>query len=417
MKKHLLILSLALLAGPASAGPALAVMPPQQEGEVCDCSEDTYSCQVDFATRNEAQACLDYCRALGFGDVHRLDRDNDGIACENLPLAPEPQPTPVVPAAPEPQPTPVAPAPEPARTTPNLIRNGDFEFGFYQVPELGFEPPDVGNVPVSWNWYRSQAYGKYDIDNNENFGIVCPDNIALDTPARNALGIYMQSTDQPDARLGVYQTVNVTPGVEYLFSMNGVIQVQKGGSSPDINNRVELYFDHSGNTDWRAIPHEKWIQVPFREQELEFEVSDEEDPDLATVETYYSVVKARSNTMTIFLTAWRRWPNWRTTNFTFDCLSLAPLSQVNIGPIVPELAGLSVTTVDKALAGGQVLPQGEPAIMTQPGPGVQPAGQPPLFPPAGGEPEKKNSLWVTLVSIVVISGLVVAGIWNARRQR
>ena len=414
MKKHILILSLVLLMGLVLAGPALAVTPPQQEGQVCDCSEDTYSCQDDFATRNEAQTCLDYCRSLGFGDVHHLDRDNDNVACENLPVAPEPASTPA-PAEPGPAPAP-APA-EPVRTTANLIQNGDFEAGFYMVPELGFEPPDVGNIPLNWNWYRSQAYGKYDIDNNENFGIVCPDNIALDTPARNALGIYIQSTDQSDARLGVYQTVNVTPGVEYLFSMNGVIQVQEGGSSPDINNRVELYFDHTGNTDWRAIPHEKWTQVPFQEQELEFEVTGEEDPDLARVERYYSVVKARSDKMTIFLTAWRRWANWRTTHFTFDCMSLAPLSQVNVAPIVPELAGLSVTTVDQALQGGQVVPQGEPAIVTQPGPGGQPAAQPPAFPAAGGEPEKKNSLWVTLVSIVVISGLVVAGVWNARRQR
>jgi hypothetical protein len=202
-----------------------------------------------------------------------------------------------------------------------------------------------------------------------------------------------------------------------MFSISGTIQVQEDGSSPDINNRVELFFDHTGNTDWRAIPHEKWTRVPFREQVLEFELSGPDDPDLAIPESYYKVVKAQSDKLTIFLTAWRRWPNWRTSVFTFDCVSLVPLSQVNVPPIVPELAGLSVTTVDKALEGGRTSPSGEPAVLSEPAPGGQPAGQPPIIPGAGGVPEKKNSFWITLVSIVVLSGLVVAGIWNARRHK
>ena len=50
----------------------------------CDCSGDIYNCS-DFATQTQAQACYDYCVAQGYGDVHRLDGDGDGIACEWLP--------------------------------------------------------------------------------------------------------------------------------------------------------------------------------------------------------------------------------------------------------------------------------------------------------------------------------------------
>ena len=50
----------------------------------CDCSGDIYNCS-DFATQAQAQACYDYCVAQGHGDVHRLDGDGDGIACEWLP--------------------------------------------------------------------------------------------------------------------------------------------------------------------------------------------------------------------------------------------------------------------------------------------------------------------------------------------
>jgi len=51
---------------------------------LCDCSGNIYNC-ADFGTHAEAQACYEYCKSLGRGDIHWLDGDNDGIACESLP--------------------------------------------------------------------------------------------------------------------------------------------------------------------------------------------------------------------------------------------------------------------------------------------------------------------------------------------
>ena len=48
---------------------------------VCSCSGNIYNCG-DFSSHTAAQACYDYCRSLGKGDIHGLDRDKDGIACE-----------------------------------------------------------------------------------------------------------------------------------------------------------------------------------------------------------------------------------------------------------------------------------------------------------------------------------------------
>jgi len=61
-------------------------LPPTQPppAAVCDCSGNIYNCP-DFSTHAEAQACYEYCKSLGRGDVHRLDGDKDGIACESLP--------------------------------------------------------------------------------------------------------------------------------------------------------------------------------------------------------------------------------------------------------------------------------------------------------------------------------------------
>ena len=49
----------------------------------CDCSYNRYNCE-DFSGI-EAQLCFDYCFRSGFGDVHFLDADDDGNACEPYP--------------------------------------------------------------------------------------------------------------------------------------------------------------------------------------------------------------------------------------------------------------------------------------------------------------------------------------------
>lgn len=55
--------------------------PPTAVPTACDCSADVYNCP-DFGSPYAAQQCYLQCRDAGAGDVHRLDRDGDGNACE-----------------------------------------------------------------------------------------------------------------------------------------------------------------------------------------------------------------------------------------------------------------------------------------------------------------------------------------------
>lgn len=48
----------------------------------CSCSGDALNC-TDFGSSSQAQACYDYCISVGVGDVHQLDNNDDGVACEN----------------------------------------------------------------------------------------------------------------------------------------------------------------------------------------------------------------------------------------------------------------------------------------------------------------------------------------------
>jgi len=54
---------------------AVPTQPPV--GSQCICSYDTYNCSDSLAV-----TCFNYCTAQGYGDIHKLDRDDDGYACE-----------------------------------------------------------------------------------------------------------------------------------------------------------------------------------------------------------------------------------------------------------------------------------------------------------------------------------------------
>lgn len=59
---------------------ARSFAPGQTEMGTILCSFNFYNCS-DFSG-SEGQKVYEYCLALGSGDVHDLDRDNDGAACE-----------------------------------------------------------------------------------------------------------------------------------------------------------------------------------------------------------------------------------------------------------------------------------------------------------------------------------------------
>jgi len=72
----------------ANVPPSLTPMPfnpptRNRQGIICDCSRDRLNCG-DFAHQTAAQACFDFCLQSGKGDVHGLDGDNDGLACDDI---------------------------------------------------------------------------------------------------------------------------------------------------------------------------------------------------------------------------------------------------------------------------------------------------------------------------------------------
>ncbi len=56
---------------------------PNSQPAVCSCSGDTMNCS-NFSSQSSAQACFNYCMGQVGRDIHRLDNDEDQIACESL---------------------------------------------------------------------------------------------------------------------------------------------------------------------------------------------------------------------------------------------------------------------------------------------------------------------------------------------
>lgn len=50
---------------------------------VCNCSGERLTCK-NFRTQAKAQACFEYCKAIGKGDIFGLDKNDNGKACEGM---------------------------------------------------------------------------------------------------------------------------------------------------------------------------------------------------------------------------------------------------------------------------------------------------------------------------------------------
>jgi hypothetical protein len=78
--KLITIIAFLFLSG-CTSGQSSAPVVMQEIITVCSCRTDRYNC-ADFKTRREARELYECCmKKVGY-DVHHLDRDSDGIACE-----------------------------------------------------------------------------------------------------------------------------------------------------------------------------------------------------------------------------------------------------------------------------------------------------------------------------------------------
>lgn len=238
----------------------------------------------------------------------RVIAEEPTIAPTATPL-PEPSPTPPPPVPPTAiQPTSAADLSLPVRAEPgspeNRLANGDFEEGFGdQGVGLNWQSFTNGGAVVS---FSSEAAGPY-VKSGDS-----------------AQRISIAAASEPDRYGGIYQQVEVTPTQPYTLEMHGQIRTGVGDiQASSYGYRMQYAIDQTGSDNWRQLPAEAWVELPWDEQLLG-------SPDVQFL-AYTTVITPTTEELTLFIRAWNKWPDPGLAEYTLDSLSLIGRSP---GPVM-----------------------------------------------------------------------------------
>ena len=200
----------------------------------------------------------------------------------------------------------------------NVLRNGNFEEGF-QANEVGKQ----------WNSFNNgSAAFSFHIDDWE-LVVVEGEHTQL---------IEIKSAQQPDRYLGIYQTANVIPGEVYTFSVRGLVRTNTGDvEQTSYGYRLQVGFDLNGGQDWEEVRN--WVELPWDEQ-LRLQDSFRSD-------TYRQTLTARSDELTVFVRAWKKWADAGEGDYDVDDIQLVGPARVTpSGPGIPVTGGALETIWD-----------------------------------------------------------------------
>jgi hypothetical protein len=191
----------------------------------------------------------------------------------------------------------------------NVLRNGDFEEGF-QSNELG-------------KYWKSFNNGSAD------FSFHIDDWKLVVVEGEHTQLIEIKNAQKPDRYLGMYQTANVIRGEVYTFSIRGLIRTNTGDvEKTSYGYRLQVGFDPKGSQDWEAV--KKWVELPWDEQ-LRLQ-------DSFRFDAYTQTVTAKSERLTVFIRAWKKWADSGEGDYDVDAIQL-------VGPalVTPSAPGIPVT--------------------------------------------------------------------------
>jgi hypothetical protein len=227
----------------------------------------------------------------------------------------------VTPSTPQPtQPAPVTGTPATAvPTTPvtpvveirNLLINGDFE--------AGFQPNELGKY---WNSFNNgRAAFSFHID----------DWPLVVVQGKNTQLIEIKNAQEQNRYLGMYQTADVIAGQVYTFSMRGLVRTNTGDvQQTSYGYRLEVGFDLNGGQDWKTV--EDWVELPWDDQ-LRVQ-------DSFRFDSYTTRLTAKSDKLTVFIRAWKKWADSGEGDYDVDDIQLVGPTQVTpSGPGIPVTGG------------------------------------------------------------------------------
>ncbi len=233
------------------------------------------------------------------------------------PETPTPTATPTVAVTPTLKPTPTLTPTGTVTSTivvRNVLRNGNFEEGF-QSNALGKYWKSFNNGSADFtfhidDWPLVVVEGKY----------------AQLIEIRNAL--------EPDRYFGIYQTANVIPGKTYAFTIHGLVRTNTGNvQETKYGYRLQVGSDLNGGQDWKAVKN--WVELPWDEQLRR--------QDSFRFDTYATTLTAKSDRLTVFIRAWKKWADAGEGDYDVDDIRL-------MGPAVVTPQAPPIPTTGEAPA-------------------------------------------------------------------
>lgn len=218
-----------------------------------------------------------------------------------VPLGQGQLPTSAVPApVQQPYPMPVSQTSQPC-TTFEYIYNGNFEQGFNQT--------SLGEVGRGWGAFNNGGAARYGY-HADQWDPVVWDGAYSQLLAIDTIDI---SPADADRYVGIYQQIGqLTPGAQYELTINGILRGD-GGSSDPYRYVAQWGLTPWGSTDWTQVAI--WTNVDIGS------IYPREEP--GDMQTYRVSFIAPSNTITLFIRGWSKWPvTDQEMNLNLDGISL-----------------------------------------------------------------------------------------------
>jgi hypothetical protein len=301
----------------------------------------------------------------------------------------------------------------------DLIANGGFEEGFQGEFGVGYGwgAFSNGNATIGWNadtWAPVVIAGK------------------------NAQLIEIKNATERDRYAGIYQTIAVVPGQQYKLTLKGLIRSEEGDvQKSNYGYRLQYGIDDQGGTTWELLGEKSWQEIQWDEQPLN-------DPLNGSYrfDTFETTITAKSDKLTLFIRAWKKWVNNGTGLYDLDEVSLigpAPAGfqaaagqEAAVGntnqPVETELIApdplIQVSEHD-----GDVTPEPAQSVATPqptPTPQLQPQASPPATPapqpttgqlPVSGADKEDAINYVEIMGVILVLVLLTGAITTTIRRR
>lgn len=287
----------------------------------------------------------------------------------------------------------------------NLIVNGGFEQGFQGQFGVGYGwgAFSNGNAAVGWN------------DDDWKPVVIAGDHAQL---------IEIRNAADRDRYAGIYQTVAVVPGQSYKLTIKGLIRSAEGDIKvSDYGYRLQYGVDYEGGTAWELVPEKNWQEIFWDEQPLNDPVN-----GAYRFETFETTLTAKSDKLTLFIRAWKKWLNNGSGLYDLDEISLVGPAPEGFQAVAAQEAAVGnsdqSTQVEVASPGDDMAPNAAPAP-TQPAATAAPAANPapPAAPtpqqqlvPATGHGQEWSINYIAILGIILLAVLFAGAITTTVRR-